>query len=107
MKKKITTVALLLLVLMMALPAFTVSASEPYQTYTYSIDGYALYSPAAYSPVMVVDSDYMGLLAPDEKGNPGVAFDEPSDIVADKEGNLYLADTKNNRIIVLDEYYKV
>ena len=102
MKKKITTVVLLLLVLMMALPAFTASASEPYQTYTYSIDGYALYSPAAYSPVMVVDSDYMGLLNDD-----GVPFDEPSDIYADKQGNLYLADTKNNRIVVLDEYYKL
>ncbi len=104
MKRKLSTVALLLLTLLMLVPSFAVSAkaSEPYQTYTYSIDGYALYSPAAYSPVMVVDSDYMGLLH-----DGGVAFDEPSDVFADKNGNIYIADTKNNRIIVLDEYYKL
>ena len=102
MKKKITTVVLLLLALVMLMPTVGASASEPFQTYTYSIDGYALYSPAAYSPVMTVDSNYMGLLE-----NGGVAFDEPGDIFADKDGNIYIADTKNNRILVLDQYYKL
>ena len=101
MKKKITTVVLLLLVLMMVIPALGISASEPYQTYTYSIDGYALYSPTAYAPVMTVDSNYMGLLE-----NNGYAFDEPGDIVTDKDNNVYIADTKNNRILVLDEFFK-
>ena len=31
----------------------------------------------------------------------------PSDIEVDAEQNVYLADTENNRIIVLDRYYKV
>ena len=81
MKKKITTVVLLLLTLVMLVPTVAASASEPFQTYTYSIDGYALYSPAAYAPVMTVDSNYMGLLE-----NGGVAFDEPGDIFADNDG---------------------
>ncbi|MBO7292733.1 MAG: hypothetical protein J6V07_02225, partial [Clostridia bacterium] len=102
MKKKITAVVLLLLALVMLLPALPVSAVEPYQTYTYSIDGYALYSPTAYSPVMTIDSKYIGLL-----DDGGVAFDEASDIVTDKDGNVYLADTKNNRIVVLNEYFKL
>ena len=102
MKNKLTAVLLLILAVIMMVPSLGASAAEPYQTYTYSIDGYALYSPDAYSPVMTVDSNYMNLLA-----NGGVAFDEPSDIFADKDGNIYIADTKNSRIIVLNQYYKV
>ena len=102
MKTKITAVVLLLLTLLTVMPVIGASASEPYQTYTYSIDGFALYSPTAYSPVMTVDSNYMGLLA-----NGGVAFDEPTDIETDKDGNVYITDTKNNRIIVLNEYFKL
>ncbi len=104
MKKKIFVCLLaVLMCLGTFLTAIPGGAVEPYQTYTYSIDGKALYSPAAYAPVMVVDSAYMGLLD-DPKG---VAFDEPSDVFADKDGNIYIADTKNSRIIVLDEYYKL
>ena len=98
MKKKFTAVVLLVLALVMLLPAIPAAAAEPYQSYTYSIDGYALYSPDAYSPVMTIDSNYMGLETP---------FDEPTDIFADKDGNIYLADSKNSRIIVLDRYFKV
>ena len=102
MKKKFVSAVLLLLALILAVPALGASASEAYQTYTYSIEGKALYSPTAYSPVMSVNSDYMGLL-----DNGGVAFDEPTDIVVDNDGNVYLADTKNNRIVVLNEYFKL
>ena len=98
MKKKFTAVVLLVLALVMLLPAIPVAAAAPYQSYTYSIEGYALYSPDAYSPVMTIDSNYMGLDIP---------FDEPTDIVSDSEGNIYLADSKNSRIIVLDRYFKV
>ena len=38
-----------------------VSAGAPYQTYTYSIYGTALYSPDAYTPAKTIDSTYMGL----------------------------------------------
>jgi len=85
----------------MSIP-FTSSAAEPYQTYTYSIEGEALYSPAAYSPVMTVDSKYMGLLE-----DKGIAIDDPTDLFADKRGNVYIADKKHNRIIVTDKFYKL
>ena len=29
-------------------------------------------------------------------------FNNPNDIAADQEGNLYVADTNNNRVIVMD-----
>ena len=104
------------LIMIFALPA---SASSPYQTYTYSINGTALYSPDAYTPSASVDSTYMGLL--DSKimseACPGlsssklaekmVAINAPSDLETDSEQNVYIADTENNRIVVLDRYYKV
>ncbi|MBO5203445.1 MAG: YIP1 family protein [Clostridia bacterium] len=95
--KKITAIICVIFafVMVMALP---VGASAPYQTYTYSINGLALYSPDAYTPAKSVDSAYMGL---------DVAISNPSDIEVDDEMNVYIADTDNNRIVVLDRYYKL
>lgn len=73
-------------------------ASEPYQTYTYSIDGEPQYSPAAYVPSVSIDSRYMGLeteLSSDVR-----------DLFVGPDGKIYLADAPNGRIVVLDRYYK-
>ena len=72
-------------------------ASSAYQTYPYSVDGDPLYSPDAYTAVKAVNSVDMGLEVPIE--NPG-------DMITDDAGNVYIADTGNNRIVVLDQYYK-
>lgn len=75
------------------------SASSAYQTYTYSIDGFALYSPDAYTAdSKIIDSQHMGLETP---------LNNPNDLITDKEGNVYLADTGNNRIVCLDRYFKL
>lgn len=95
--KKFTRILVLSFCMIMLLAAFPVGAAQPYQTYTYSIDGEPLYSPAAYVPLMTVDSTYIGVQP---------AFDDPRDLFIDKKGNVYLADAKNNRIIVMDRYYK-
>ena len=60
MKNRIIAV---LFALVFAISAFAVpaSAASPYQTYTYSINGTALYSPDAYTPTKSIDSAYMGL----------------------------------------------
>ena len=76
----------------------TAGASSAYQTYVYDVYGEALYSPDAYTAISSVGSDYMGLEVPIE--NPG-------DMVTDEAQNVYIADTGNNRIVVLDRYYKV
>ena len=73
-------------------------ASSAYQTYTYSISGYALHSPDAYTPDMVVDSVYMGLDTP---------INAPNDLITDDKQNVYIADTGNDRIVCLDRYYKL
>lgn len=97
MKKKIFALlfAVVLIVSALAIPA---SAASPYQTYTYSINGTALYSPDAYTPIKVMDSDTMGLEVP---------LSSPTDIVVDEELNIYIADRENNRIVVNDRYGKV
>ncbi|MBO5261878.1 MAG: YIP1 family protein [Clostridia bacterium] len=99
MKKKITRIFVLVCALMMLLP-ISAFAAIPYSTYTYSIDGLVLDSPDAYVPsgsgaynftAMGLDKD----------------LSAPSDIEADKEGNVYITDKGNNRIVVLDKYYKI
>ncbi|MBR2019616.1 MAG: YIP1 family protein [Clostridia bacterium] len=98
--KRITSVLLILLSLVMIASAMTlgVGASSAYQTYTFAIDGEALYSPDAYSAVKIVDYTAMGL---------DVNLKTPSDLVTDKNNKVYIADTGNNRVLVMDRYYKV
>ena len=98
--KKFNKILCTFFALLMVLTAacVTAGASSAYQTYVYSVKGKALYSPDAYIAINSVGSDYMGLELPIE--NPG-------DMVTDEAGNVYIADTGNNRIVVLDRYYKV
>ena len=156
--KKIIAISCILFALFTLL-ALPVNASTPYQTYTYSIDGTALYSPDAYVPLKNVDSVSMGLedadflckyhsnlaTARDMVAETKAAMEEaekvygtkhknytdavaahntanttyselykayskinnPSDIEVDADGNVYIADTGNSRIVVLDRYYNV
>ena len=98
--KKFNKILCTFCALLMVLTALTVTASagSAYQTYVYDVYGDALYSPDAYTAISSVGSDYMGLELPIE--NPG-------DMVTDEALNVYIADTGNNRIVVLDRYYKV
>ena len=116
--KRITAIvcAIFALIMVLALP---VGASAPYQTYTYSISGTALYSPDAYVPAKSVDAAYMGLDDPEllakyhpdvtdsDKKNALLSLSNPKDIEVDEAMNVYIADTDNNRIVVLDRYYRL
>ncbi len=100
MKKIISIIAVvLLLATVMAIPV----SAKAYQTYTYSYDGYALHSPDVYLPITngVKDSTTIGL---DNLG--GVALKNPSDLEVDEDGYIYIADSDNDRIVILDNYYK-
>ncbi len=98
MTNKLSRVALLLLlVVVMLLGSMPVSA-KAYGTYTYSIDQNQLESPDAYTPVQQITSTYMGLTTP---------LNSPSDMLVAPDGDVYLADPNNNRIICLDPYFKV
>jgi tetratricopeptide (TPR) repeat protein len=97
--KKFSKILCTFFAIVLVVSAFcvTAGASSAYQTYTYDINGKALYSPDAYTAFRTIDSKYMGLELPIE--NPG-------DMLTDEAGNVYLADTGNDRIVVLDQYYK-
>ncbi len=78
----------------------SVSAMTPYSTYTYSQEGFGAASPDAYTPDTVLYSKDLALAEGDE-------LKDPRDLFVDrKTGYVYIADTKNNRIVVTNEYLK-
>ena len=101
--KKLTKILVFALVLVMIFGTVYSSAYEPYDTYTYSIDGVPMKSPTAYSAEAVYDTIDMEI----EKLDPAKPdMNLPSDIVTDDKGNVYVADKGNDRIVVLDKYFK-
>ena len=96
--KKLSRILALMAAVILVLGSLPVSAITPYSTYTYSIDGFALMSPDAYTPDRDINSAYMGV-------DP--AIDDPRDLFVDDNKNIYVADAANNRIVVLDRYYKL
>ena len=116
--KKITSILCIVFVVLMVL-ALPISAATPYYTYTYSIAGDALRSPDAYTPDREVNADYMGLTDINKLAQlyPGLTTTELeakaalkmnglTDLQVDENDNVYIVDRDNNRVIVLDPYYK-
>ena len=72
----------------------TVHAEElPYDTYNYNYREYIVMTPAAYVPNGSVTGQDVG----------AGSFMEPQDFCVSPEGHIFVADTKNNRIVVLNE----
>lgn len=90
----------------------TASADEPYTGYNYDWWGDPIPSQNGFVVDRVVDASDMGL---DTRDYPGKTDDEkallkslsePADMFIDhKSGKFYIADSKNNRIIVTDETF--
>jgi len=97
MKNKFVRLSALALCLMMLFGGISAFAATPYLTYTYSIDGESMQSPEAYSPYMTITSSYMNLPEP---------LKNPRDLFVDKELKVYIADSGNSAVYVLDQYYK-
>lgn len=95
MNKKIISVVAVICCLVTIIGSFCVNADS----YTYSIDGEPMRSPDAYTAHRQVTSSDMGLGA--------VPLKYPTDIKTDSDGNVYIADPENDRIVVLDAYYKL
>lgn len=86
------------LLLCLLAPSAQAALDLPYDTYTYDYWGDVRFTPAAYVPAAAVaggDLTYQGA--------PLGAFAAPQDICRSPQGDLYLADTGNNRIVVLSE----
>ena len=117
MKRTISIIAIVLvLITVLALPC---AAASPYYTYTYSINGKALLSPDAYVPDKEIDATYMGLndavkmrelypdLTDEELAAKMVGLKAPTDLEVDENKNVYIVDRDNNRVVVLDPFYKI
>ena len=96
MKKsaKILVAVLCLMMLMSSLSVF--AASAPYQTYTYSMGGDPMDSPHAYVPERTISNFDMGLETP---------LSAAKDLFVDDNEYVYISDTGNNRLLVLNENY--
>ena len=105
MKNKLLKLVVLALTLILLFGTVSAFAYESYETYTYSIDGLPLMSPMAYSADDSFTSYDVGLI--EKTGIEDDTFKEASDLSSDEDGNLYLTDTKNNRIVILNKYYEV
>lgn len=73
----------------------------PYDSYNYDYREYIHYTPAAYIPERTItglDLTY--------QGEPIGKFTNPQDLCKSPSGNIYVADTGNNRIVVLDPTMK-
>lgn len=94
--KRITALALALILTVLAVP-FDASANElPYDTYNYDYWDNVVATPAAYVP----DGTISGVSL--EVG----ALLSPQDICVAPDGDLYIADTGHNRILVVDDETK-
>lgn len=74
--------------------SFTVKAESNYEEYVYNTAGESVASPQTYSPLKVIYGNE----------ETAVAFSSPQDICTDKNNNLYLLDSGNNRLLVYDEH---
>lgn len=96
--KKLCSIGLTILIMLIC--AFSVNAAEqtlPYYNYTFAADGSVITSPQAYVPDAVIFGHDLGI------GD----FSNAADMDSDKEGNLYILDVDNCRVVVLDNNYKL
>ena len=96
MIKRISVILVALVMLLMSVVPAT--AQTPYNGYYYDSWRKAVPSPTGYLP----DEYYRG------QDLEGVgAFDDPSDIVVDYEGRIWVVDTGNSRLVCLDEDFNL
>ena len=83
---------------LVVLPGTATHAEEdiPYDTYNYNYWEDVIKTPAAYTPDGSISGTDVGT----------TAFKEPRDFCISAEGEVYVADTGNNRIVVLDSEMK-
>lgn len=93
MKKRIITAALAALITLSA--SCPVFAKEPYIGYTYNTYGEKVPAPNAYLPEKVLTGIDMGV----------GQLNKPTDIFVDTNNDVYILDTGNNRIVILDQNF--
>jgi len=105
--KKLRNLLIIAFVLLMVMPS-VIGAAAPYKTYTYSPEGELLVSPDAYLPELKnIDWEYMGIKYNPQDTSVQKPLHGARDIFVGPDEKVYIADTANNRILVLTKYYKL
>lgn len=99
--KKITAFLLALLVAVLSVPSSSQASELPYITYNYDYWEDIVYTPAAYVPLHAIAGNSLSY----EGENIG-NFSSPQDLCKSPSGDIYIADTGNNRIVILDNSMK-
>jgi len=93
MLKRITSIILIIIVLATAVSfAAFADDSVPYDTYVYDFWEYIVFTPAPYIPGETISGISLGI----------GAFSDPQGIFVAHDSTVYVADTGNNRIVVLE-----
>lgn len=93
MKRFLITTILMVLLTMNS----SVFAIVPYNNYTYSTSKNPELEPDAYIPTSIISGNTLGINE----------FNAPEDVYVSNEGNIFIADTANNRILILDSNFKL
>lgn len=89
-------ISFFLVPLLLIMTASTALAATPYEGYNYSFWGETTPAPVAYSPDRIVDGYSLGINS----------FNQPRDLYISADRHIYVADTGNKRIIVLNDRYE-
>lgn len=94
--KKFLLMALAALVTFSSCGGALADTELPYTTYNYDYWGYIVYTPAAYVPAGSITGASFQY-----NGQSLGAFKNPQDLCVAQDGTVYLADSGNNRIVLL------
>ncbi len=114
LSKQCHKVVAFLLMLVVMISALGISASAdslyntPYDTYTYWTapgTNWTVSSTPLYEYETTISSDSLNVISEGDIGAMGNDFSGPSDIATDSDGNIYILDTGNGRVVVVNSDY--
>ncbi len=91
-KYQIRLICMLFITVLLFKNEIVVNAQSNFNSYTYDEWNESMAAPASYRPIAVKNGFQIG----------SGAWNTPQDFFMDEDGHLYVADTGNNRIVVLD-----
>ncbi len=94
---KRTAVFVIAMAVLFSIPFVTSAYNNiPYSTYAYNYDGDPVESPHAYIPSVVIKGSDLSV----------GELSAPADMCLDGDGNIYIADTDNARVVVISNDFK-
>nr|WP_235715746.1 NHL repeat-containing protein [Halalkalibacter hemicellulosilyticus] len=88
---------MIIIILVIGTEVNTVQAANQTASYNYSFWGESVHAPAAYYPTRLVDGEGLGV---------GM-LNSPTDFHVSEDNMIYMLDTGNDRIVVLDEEFQL